>query len=294
MKLAALDLGSNSFHLLVAEADASGELRKLGSHKETLRLGAVVQQRGRLSEDAFQAALSSVARMAAIATRLEAAKLISVATSALRDARNGCTFLQACRDRLGVSVQLLSGEEEARLAYLGARSSLPFADGRVLVADIGGGSVELAAGRGPTCDEVLSLPLGFLRLSPLVELGGAHRLSRYVRNECERARVGLDEIGTLVLSGGTARAIGKLLGSGMASVDTSQVIELCDELSDLSPRELVARGVEQPRAETLAAGAAVVSGMLHAIGRERLRISARGLREGVLLREVARRAIAAA
>jgi exopolyphosphatase/pppGpp-phosphohydrolase len=115
-----------------------------------------------------------------------------------------------------------------------------------------------------------------------------------VRNECERASLGLGGVETLVLSGGTARAIGKLLGGGIASASAAQVQRLCDELSGLSPQQLAARGVDVTRCSTLAAGAAVVSGVLAGLRRERVRISPRGLREGVVLRELAKRATAAA
>jgi exopolyphosphatase/guanosine-5'-triphosphate,3'-diphosphate pyrophosphatase len=297
MKLAALDLGSNSFHLLVADTDGSGELKKIGSHKEVLRLGAVVQQHGQLSDTAFQAAFGAVGRSANVAAQLGASKLVSVATSALRDARNGRQFLQACRERLGVEIELLSGDDEARLAYAGARSALRLTSGRVLVADVGGGSVELAAGDGPLCDHVLSLPLGFLRLAhafPLSGPGGAMRLARYVQLECERVRFQLGRFDSLLLSGGTARAVGKLFGGGVASASTTQLLELCDDLCKASPQSLLARGVDRNRSLTLGAGASVISGLLSGLGLREVRISPRGLREGVLLRELLHRRTAAA
>jgi exopolyphosphatase/guanosine-5'-triphosphate,3'-diphosphate pyrophosphatase len=293
MKLAALDLGSNSFHLLVAETDTAGELTKVGSHKDVLRLGSVVQECGHLDGRAFGSALASVGRMAAVARELGAKKVMAVATSALRDARNGRAFCDACTARYGVDIELLSGDDEARLAYLGARSALRLTQGRVLVADVGGGSVELAAGNGASCDSVQSLQLGFLRLArafPLGEPGGALRLSRYVQFECEKARWQLGRIDTLLLSGGTARAMGKLLGGGIASASTSQVLKLCESLSEASVSGLIKRGVERRRATTLAAGAAVVAGLVAGFGLRELRISPRGLREGVLLRELAARA----
>ena len=293
MKLAALDLGSNSFHLLVAETDGVGELAKIGSHKEVLRLGSVVQECGQLDERAFGRALASVGQMAAVAQQLGARKLMAVATSALRDARNGRAFCDACRARHGVEIELLSGDDEARLAYLGARSALKLTQGRVLVADVGGGSVELAAGEAASCDSVQSLQLGFLRLArafPLSEPGGALRMARYVQLECEKVRWQLGRIDTLLLSGGTARAIGKLLGGGIASASATQVLRLCESLSEASVSRLIQRGVERQRATTLAAGAAVVSGLVAGFGLRELRISPRGLREGVLLRELAARA----
>lgn len=297
MKLAALDLGSNSFHLLVAQTDGVSELSKIGSHKEVLRLGSVVQLHGQLTEEAFERGLACVGRAAAVARELGAEKLVAVATSALRDARNGTAFCDACVTRHGVSIELVSGDDEARLAYMGARSALKLTTGRVLVADTGGGSVELGVGEGTHCDSVQSLQLGFLRLSHafrVSEPGGAVRMARYVQRECEKARWQLGRFDTLLLSGGTARAIGKLLGGGIAGASTSQVLKLCEELSESSVEKLIKRGVDKNRAESLAAGAAVTAGLVAGFGQREVRISPRGLREGVVLRELSRRATRAA
>lgn len=297
MKLAALDLGSNSFHLLVAQTDGVSQLSKIGSDKEVLRLGAIVQEHGQLSDAAYGKALQTVARMVKVAHELGAEKVLAVATSALRDARNGRAFCDDCSTRYDVRIELVSGDEEARLAYLGARSALSLTAGRVLVADVGGGSVELAAGDGAHCDSVQSLQLGFLRLAhafSLHEPGGVGRLARYVQLECEKARWQLGRFDTLLLSGGTARAIGKLLGGGIASASTTQVLGLCEELARMPREALMARGVERERATTLAAGAAVVSGLLAGFGQRELRISPRGLREGMILRELSQRATRAA
>jgi exopolyphosphatase/guanosine-5'-triphosphate,3'-diphosphate pyrophosphatase len=293
MKLAALDLGSNSFHLLVTETDGSNGLTKLGSDKEVLRLGAVVQQFGRLSDDAYAKALDAVGRMATVARELGAERLMAVGTSALRDARNGAHFCADCAADHGVHIELLSGDDEARLAYLGAQSALLLTTGRILVADVGGGSVELAVGDGANCESVQSLQLGFLRLAhafPLNEPGGVQRLTRYVQLECEKARWQLGRFDTLLLSGGTARAIGKLVGGGIASASTVQVQALCEELVRLPVEGLLERGVEPMRAPVLGAGAAVISGLLAGLGLREVRVSPRGLREGVILRELARRA----
>jgi exopolyphosphatase / guanosine-5'-triphosphate,3'-diphosphate pyrophosphatase len=235
--------------------------------------------------------------MARVARGFGVERLITVATSAIRDARNGLAFCSESAARHGVNIELLSGEDEARVAYLGARSALELTGGRVLVADVGGGSVELAAGDGPNCSEVLSLQLGFLRLSqafPLSQPGGAQRLTRYVQLECEKARWQLGRFDTLLLSGGTARAVGKLLGGGIASASTGQVLRLCQELTSASPAQLMACGVARDRAVSLAAGAAVISGLVASFDQGVLRISPRGLREGVLLRELGRQATCAA
>lgn len=293
MKLAALDLGSNSFHLLVADAAASGDIAKIHSQKEVLGLGAVVQQLGQLSEPAFQAAFASVRRLNAVAQELGAETLLTVATSALRDARNGESFCQLCENQLGVRIELLSGEAEARLAYLGARSAGGSTGQRALVVDVGGGSVELAAGEDSSCDVVQSLPLGFLRLAHafrLTEVGGPSRLTSYVQLECERVRWQVGRFDTLLLSGGTARALGKLLDGGAASATPSQLLQLCCRIRACSPAYLCALGVDAARSASLAAGAAVMAGVLAGFAPHAVRISPRGLREGVLLRELSRRA----
>jgi len=293
MKLAALDLGSNSFHLLVAKTDGVSQLSKIGSYKQVLQLGAVVRERGQLSEEAFARALACVRRAATIAADLGVAKLATVATSALRDAGNGSAFCDECSLQLGVEVELLSGDDEARLAYLGAQSALEPTQGRVLVADLGGGSLELAVGDGAICRDVRSLPFGFLRLAPAFPMttpSGPARLSRYVQLACESACWQLGRFDTLLLAGGTARAIGKLLGGGVAGASWAQVLELCRHLSRCRVDELLARGVAPARATTLAAGAAVLAGLVAAFGQRQLRISPRGLREGVIVRELSRRA----
>jgi exopolyphosphatase/guanosine-5'-triphosphate,3'-diphosphate pyrophosphatase len=291
MKLAALDLGSNSFHLLVAQIDGTRRLTKLGSYKDVLRLGSVVREQGRLNDEVFERGLASVGRAAGVARTLGAKTILAVATSALRDAANGAAFCNQCFAEHGVRVQLITGDEEAGLAYLGARSAFEDASGRVLVADIGGGSVELALGEDATCTDVRSLPLGFLRLAsafPMAETGGPTRLARYVQLECESARWQLGRFDTLLLSGGTARALGKLLGAGTASIGAKRVRELCDEVCSSSRTQLLRRGVDAARAETLGLGAAVVSGLVAGFGQRQLRISPRGLREGLILRELMR------
>jgi exopolyphosphatase/guanosine-5'-triphosphate,3'-diphosphate pyrophosphatase len=296
MKLAALDLGSNSFHVLVARVAGAQELTKLGSRKEILGLGTIVQERGHLSAAGFDHAFASVARLSGFARELGAEKLMGVGTSALRDARNSHVLLQACRERLGVEIELLSGEDEARLAYVGATRGLTGLHGPSLVVDIGGGSVEVAAGEGSRCDAVHSLPLGFLRMArafPLREGGGARRLARYVQLESEKLRARLTGFGTLVLSGGTARAIAKLLDSSSPVSRAKEVISVCSMLAEMKPEQLRRLGVSPERAPNLAAGSAVVSGVLSAMAVREVCISRWGLREGVLLREVTSRAHAA-
>jgi exopolyphosphatase/guanosine-5'-triphosphate,3'-diphosphate pyrophosphatase len=299
MNLAALDLGSNSFHLLVARASSSGSLTKLGSHKSVLRLGAVVQQHGRLPPPAFEQALEAVGQMAAVARAFRAERLVAVGTSALRDAKNGPEFCRAALLRHRVSVELISGREEGELVYRGARSAFKGSAERIAVVDIGGGSVEIAVGNRESCELVESLPLGFLRLAAQVDgaTGEAKALA-----VSERALAGSREVGerlralrpeAWVFSGGTARALGKLLIAGPSGVAASTVRHVASELGRSRPERLAELGVDDSRVDTLGLGAAIVGALVDQFGLSTLHISSGGLREGLLLRELAQARVAA-
>lgn len=291
MNLAALDLGSNSFHLLVARANPTGGLTKLTSHKELLRLGGVVKAHGRLPAPVFQEALDAVARMTAIARAFRAERLVAAGTSALRDAANGLEFCQLASRRFGVAVRLLSGREEGEIVYRGARHGCSGLPRRVAVVDIGGGSVEIAIGEGNALVEVESLPLGFLRLSE--GLAGSHS----ALHEQVRARVIADPTGVLarlreqqpeawLFSGGTARALGSLAGAAGRELGASELRRLAVEVAIATPEERAARGVDPARTETLGVGASVFGALVETLGIARLRIARGGLREGLLLREL--------
>ncbi|HEY8946110.1 MAG TPA: hypothetical protein VIM73_17700, partial [Polyangiaceae bacterium] len=170
MDFAALDLGSNSFHLLVVR-EAGNALTKLASEKRTLGLGRYVKATGRLPREAFEDALKAVESLIRRARQFPGVRLNVVGTSALRDAANGGEFAHAVAERTGVEIEIVSGETEARLVYQGARHghALP---ARIAVLDLGGGSVEIAVGDRESCRPLASLPLGFLRVGSARGVGG--------------------------------------------------------------------------------------------------------------------------
>jgi exopolyphosphatase/guanosine-5'-triphosphate,3'-diphosphate pyrophosphatase len=293
MNLAALDLGSNSFHLLVARASGSGALTKLSSHKAVLRLGAVVQQHGRLPANVFEQALAAVGDMMAVARAFQVECSLAVGTSALRDASNGADFCRAVWLRHRVAVELISGKEEGELVYRGARSALPSVTRRVAVIDIGGGSVEIAVGDGETSHFVESLPLGFLRLAQ-AEGGSGVEAVKAVR---ARALAGSAAVAERLLqlrpdawvfSGGTARALAKLLLSGASGVPATTIHRVAAEIGRTQPKHLRELGVDESRSEALGIGVAVFSALVERFALTSLHISSGGLREGLLLRELAR------
>ncbi|MFY9824561.1 MAG: hypothetical protein WAM82_24505, partial [Thermoanaerobaculia bacterium] len=169
-RLAAIDIGSNSIHMVVAEVAVSGGYRLLGREREMVRLGKTGFGDGALSEAAMQDGLETLAKMTTIARLKGAERVVAVATSAVREAANGADFLARVKALTGLDVQLLTGVEEGELIYRAVREVVDLGPGPAAVADIGGGSTEWIATRGGEVEQVVSLALGSLRCA--VELAG--------------------------------------------------------------------------------------------------------------------------
>src|SRR5688572_11119648 len=165
MRIAAIDLGSNSLHMVIADTDQKGAFRVMGREKEMVRLGSRSLARGRLSAAAMKRAIDVLRKYRKLAESAGADKVLAVATSAVREARNGEEILDAIGRELDIWPRAISGEEEARLIYLAALHSIHLEGRRALVIDIGGGSVELALGRGDVVEMAVSEKIGVLRLS---------------------------------------------------------------------------------------------------------------------------------
>ena len=292
MNLAALDLGSNSFHLLVARVEPDGSLTKVASSKEVLRLGAVVQTHGELPPAVFRDSLEVVGNLARIARAHRAETIVAVGTSALREARNGAEFCEEAAQRHRLCVELLSGNEEGEVVFRGATSSARDLPQRLAVVDIGGGSVEVALGSVDDVRVIESLPLGFLRLSSALVSSGpvtAERVRAAVSTECRGL---LERLATFtpdawLFSGGTARALGKLL-INPDGLSARAVARVCEDVSSSGRERLRSLGVDESRLTTLGPGAQVLQSLVEVLGIPRIRIATGGLREGLILRELRR------
>jgi exopolyphosphatase/guanosine-5'-triphosphate,3'-diphosphate pyrophosphatase len=293
--LGALDLGSNSFHLLVSRVDRDGRCSKLGGRKVTLRLEEVVAATGRLETATFARALEAVGELLAEARRHRAEHVSAAGTSALREAANGASFADAVRACHGVEVEILSGEEEGRLVYHGARSALAGLPDRIGVLDLGGGSLEIALGSGSACLLSASLPLGFLRLARSLDAHGAldpARIARVVAQAREHAATVNEAARSLapqawLLSGGTARALGGVFGvEPGAAVSTSQLGLWAQRCAPFDPSQLMGLGVRPARARGFGLVLLVLATVAEALGAPAVRITPGGLREGLLLREI--------
>ncbi len=165
MRLGVLDVGSNTVHLLVVDAYHGAHPWPAYSEKTELRLAEQIGADGRLSRSGADSLVEAVRRARDAAAKHETEDLLAFATSAVRDATNSGAVLRRVRDETGVDLQVLSGEAEAIMTFLAVRRWFGWSAGRILVLDIGGGSLELAAGIDEEPDEALSLPLGAGRLT---------------------------------------------------------------------------------------------------------------------------------
>lgn len=293
MDFASLDIGSNSFRLLVVRASGRS-LIQLASERLTLGLGRHVKATGRIPSGVFDQALEAVVALVDKAREFRGIQLSAVGTSALRDAVNGVEFARAVQLRTRVTIEIVSGETEARLVYDGARSALPTLPARVVVVDLGGGSVEIAAGEEGWCMPIASLPLGFLRLGRAPGVGGSMDLSAareavqgLARDAVERARAFHPQ--AWVFSGGTARSLcavsQRLFGGDSQPIPAGRVQKTAELLASAEPSRLQEQGVEPGRIDTLGAGAALLAALVEAFGAEGIYVSSAGLCEGVVLRE---------
>lgn len=289
---AIVDIGSNSIRLVVF----GGSLRApvpLFNEKVMAGLGRGVVENGRLANANMAMALSGLARFAALIRVMEPSDLRVVATAAVRDAANGAEFLEQVRD-LGLPVEVLSGDEEALVAALGVVSTHPQADG--LVADLGGGSLELARVKDGVVSDRLSLPLGVMRVAS-IRAGGTGKLRKAMRGHLAQHGWIKEMAETrLYLVGGAWRVLARVhmhvTRWPLALIDNysfpaSDARLLKASVSEFDPAQLLAiRGVKQARVAQIDDAAALLAALVALIGPSEVILSASGLREGLLFQRL--------
>jgi exopolyphosphatase/guanosine-5'-triphosphate,3'-diphosphate pyrophosphatase len=299
-RLAAVDVGTNSVLLLVAERGADGVVRPVREEADITRLGRGVDRSGLLSPEGIEATLEVLARFAALARRDGASALVITATSAARDARNGSEFLDRARERTGASVEILSGDEEARLSYLAVAQDFATEAGEAgLVAiDVGGGSTELVHGRGKQVLFRRSLDIGSVRLTERCVRTDppASAEQEAIRDAVRAALTSLPALPREVLVVGVAGTVTSLFaiahaiepydaarvhGGWLPVEDVARVRARLCALPVAERRAL--RGMQPKRADVLPAGALLFETALGHLGAPGARVSDRGLRWGVLL-----------
>jgi exopolyphosphatase/guanosine-5'-triphosphate,3'-diphosphate pyrophosphatase len=304
MRIAALDLGSNSFHLLVADVKPDGTFTPVAREKEMLRLGDDVARHGRIPPATVERAISAVRRLAGLAEALGAREVIAKATSAIRTAANGSEFVDRVEDETGVEIQVISGIEEARLIFGAVRVSVVLEPAPALGIDIGGGSVELMIGDAAGLRYATSLPLGVGRLTAdCVEddppsKADRKRLDARIREVLEPV---VDEIRSRKpkLAVGTSGTLNDLARMAVAldsdndlpsstnalHATTKQLRALHDRImrAKSAERRRMAGLEEQRRAELLPAGSTLLVSLLDQFELDGMTVSDWALREGIVL-----------
>ncbi|MGA5759908.1 Ppx/GppA phosphatase family protein [Nonomuraea bangladeshensis] len=304
MRLGVLDIGSNTVHLLVVDAHRGARPIPAYSHKEELRLTEYLGEDNRLAERGVERLCAFVKEAVELAEDKGVEDLLAFATSAVREAANGEEVLARVEDGCGVHIEVLSGRDEARLTFLAVRRWFGWSSGRLLAFDIGGGSLEIAAGVDEEPDVAVSLPLGAGRLTrdwftadpPSAE--EVRRLRRHVRTEVARtvgsvARYGRPD--RAVATSKTFKQLARIAGAAPTSEglyvprrltrqDTADWVTKLAAMSTAERARLA--GVSEGRAAQLAAGALVADAAMDLFEVDSLEVCPWALREGVILRRL--------
>ncbi|MEH1124546.1 Ppx/GppA phosphatase family protein [Micromonospora sp. CPCC 206061] len=308
MRLGVLDVGSNTVHLLVVDAHHGAHPWPAHSEKAVLRLAEQIGKDGALTKAGADALVKTAADAMASAARLVTDDLLAFATSAVRDATNSAAVLARVRNETGVRLQVLSGADEARMTFLAVRRWFGWSAGRLLVMDIGGGSLELAAGIDEDPDIAMSLPLGAGRLSrERLRLDGhtsapppAHHveeLREYVEEALDPAVAKLSEFGwdRPVATSKTFRTLARLTGAAPSAaglwaprrLHRGGLRQVLGFIRHIPPSELPSlEGVSASRAHQLLAGAVVAEATMRRLDIDYVDVCPWALREGVILRRL--------
>src|SRR5262245_5920268 len=286
MRVAALDLGSNSFHALIADVDRAGRMAVVDRAKRMPRIGEGIFRAGLISPAARKEAFRALSELLPVIDRTRPDVVRAVATAAVREARNGRDFVHEIRSRFGVDVRVISGDEEARLSYAGARARLGTELGHATLFDLGGGSLEAIVGDGERILRTASAPLGVLREvveRPLADPATSRELralEQWARDEIGAflQALGTNDLGRVILCAGTARAIRSVAralgyipgeGTGADLIGRDTLRYLIDRLAQLP---LAARretpGLDPNRADLIVHGAVMLDAILANAGVE--------------------------
>ncbi|MFJ3308723.1 Ppx/GppA family phosphatase [Streptomyces sp. NPDC086549] len=304
MRLGVLDVGSNTVHLLVVDAHPGARPLPAHSHKAELRLAQLLDEDGAIGPDGVDKLIGVIHDALQAAEDKGVEDLLPFATSAVREATNADDVLARVKAESGVELQVLTGAEEARLTFLAARRWFGWSAGKLLVLDIGGGSLEIAYGIDEEPDAAVSLPLGAGRLTagwlpgdpPGAE--AIRALRRHVRAEIARTVGEFSRFGApdhVVATSKTFKQLARIAGAARSGDGLYVQRELKREsleawvprLAGLTAAQCAdLPGVSEGRSGQLLAGALVAEGAMDLFGVENLEICPWALREGVILRRL--------
>jgi exopolyphosphatase/guanosine-5'-triphosphate,3'-diphosphate pyrophosphatase len=297
-RYAAIDVGTNSVKFHIGERSADGSWRAVVDRAEITRLGEGLAETGVLNPSPMERTIDAIAGMVDKAGRERVDEIVAVGTAGLRIARNRADFVAAVKDRCGLDLEVISGDEEARLSYLAATSALDLGKGSLVVFETGGGSSQFTFGEGKRVDERFSLDVGAVGLTERFGLADvvSEKTLAGVFDELATELERLDGRRTpagLVAMGGAATNLAAVKhelapydpdvvqGTMLGLAEIDRQIELYRTQTADERRRIV--GLQPKRAEVILAGACIVRTVIAKLGRQSATVSDRGLRHGLLL-----------
>ncbi len=301
MRIAAIDIGTNSIHLVIAQSRGGTSFDVVDREREVVQIGRGSFASRRLKRSAIRRTVEALGRFVRLARRHQVDRVLCTATAAVRESRNGGEFLQAARRECGITPRVIPAEEEGRLIYLGVKGALQLDEKPALIVDVGGGSVQLVIGNRDRCALTASAPLGALRLTELLLAGDPPsrrelaRLRRRIRSQLRAALSTLEpfEPERAFGSSGSIHALAQVAswmdGDAMVEQLNGHMLEaatlerLVARLSRMSRAECERLpGIDAARAEILLAGGMVLNELLSMLGLEGITLSDYGVREGLV------------
>ena len=295
---AAIDVGTNSVKFHIGERREDGTWRTVADRAEITRLGEGLEKSGEINREAMARTVSTIAAMVDEARRNAVAGIAAVGTMGMRTARNSEQFIDAVRQRCGVRIEVIPGEEEGRLAYLAVKSGLRLEEGSLAVFDTGGGSTQFTFGRGTVVEERFSLNVGAVRyterygLAEAVSPGQLRAALDAISADFARLNTGHSP-DVLVGMGGAVTNIAAVKhalanydpdivqGTVIERTEIERQIELYCSRSQEDRRKIV--GLQPKRADVILAGACIVKTVMDKLSKDALSVSDRGLRHGLLI-----------
>ena len=298
MRLGVLDVGSNTIHLQVMDAHVGARPTPTTNFKIELRLTEYIESSGRVSDVGIGLLIEAIRKSLAHAKEFDTQEILAFATSALREAKNGAEIVSRINELFDIDLQILSGLDEARLTFLAVRRWLGWSAGKLLVLDIGGGSLEVALGEDESPDSVLSLPLGAARLTRDFLVGDPYSQKSVNSLESHATQLLRNSISDAMKKHGarrpvatskTFRTLARLAntwyGDSAKSLESNALIGMIPRLSEMSNSQRSALpGVSASRAPQILAGAIVAQEVMEILDLTELEICPWALREGIILK----------
>ena len=298
MRLGVLDVGSNTVHLQIVDTSPGARPNPTFNYKEELKLTQYISEDNLVSDEGIEKLRSSIKRAIEQSASVQTQELLPFATSALREASNGEEIINSINKDFKIDLQVLSGEEEAKLTFLAARRWFGWSSGRLLVIDIGGGSLEMAVGVDESPEIATSLPLGaarltkdFLRGDPYTDKS-IRALRDHIENKLEQILPSLvkhQDSDRAIATSKTLRTLARLAGDWFdgngKNIKVDAIRKISSKLSEMNTEERAKLpGVSENRASQIVAGAFVAESVMRNLDLTELEVCPWALREGVVLK----------